>query len=161
MGNKSLPSAAWLAAKQRISLQQGVGVLSEQQDLAHPSLKASPAALNNFFNHFVSEKNLIRVRAHVTEGLGTTQRFLRWERSGDKLVRWPMQTMAAQWDRSKNLMTLSPLLISPTKTARIGVEQPVHDQLRPQLKDIDVEATPLADELSVHHRLPIERKAEA
>ena len=161
VGNKSLPSAAWLAAKQRISLQQGVGVLSEQQDLAHPSLKASPAALNNFFNHFVSEKNLIRVRAHVTEGLGTTQRFLRWERSGDKLVRWPMQTMAAQWDRSKNLMTLSPLLISPTKTARIGVEQPVHDQLRPQLKDIDVEATPLADELSVQELLLLgERTAD-
>jgi hypothetical protein len=148
-GSKSLPSNAWLAAKQRIALQQGVGVLSDDQNLAHPALKVSPGALNPFFNRFVSEKNLVRVRAHVTEGLGTTQRFLRWERKGEKLQPWPMQTIAAQWDRSKNSMTLSPLLSTPPKSSRIGVEQPVHDHLRPQLKDIDVEATPLADELSV------------
>ncbi|MFZ9520341.1 MAG: hypothetical protein ACO3A4_07680 [Silvanigrellaceae bacterium] len=153
VGNKSLPSNAWVAARQRIALQQGVGTLVDDQGLAHPTLKTSPGALNAFFSRFVSEKNLLRVRAHVTEGLGTTQRFLRWERKGEKLLPWPMQTIAAQWDRNKNAMTLSPLLTAPTRTSRIGSEQPVQDHLRAQLKDIDVEATPLAEEMSIQDLL--------
>jgi hypothetical protein len=128
------------------------------QPLVHPFLQNSPAALNSFFSRYLSEKNLIRVRAHVTEGLGTSQRFLRWEQHAGRLVPKALQTVAAQWDRSANTITLSPLQIAPQMVARVGTEQPIPAELRASLKNVDHELTPLANDLSVQELLGLGEK---
>jgi hypothetical protein len=156
----ALPSAGWTFYKQQTSNGQ---MLAQQADgsgeLSHPALKASSIALNNFFNTFVSEKNLIRVRAHVTEGLGSSQRFLRWERQESKIVRFPMQTVASQWDRSARTVSLNPLLSSPQKVVSVGTEQPVAGQQKSQLlRDVDLEATPLANDIAVPELLSLNDK---
>lgn len=151
---KILPSAGWQSARQSLPLNRGlVSISLTGQTLVHPLLQNSPVALNAFFSRYVSEKNLIRVRAHITEGLGTSQRFLRWERQAAKLVTTPLQTVAAQWDRSSNTITLSPLQNAPQKVARVGAEQPIPAELRASLKSVDLELTPLANDLSVQELL--------
>lgn len=159
LNKKSLPSAAWLATKQALPVNQGFGSRTvNPANLSHPALQTAPAALNGFFSRFLSENNLLRVRAHVTEGLGTSQRFLRWERQNGKVNRIPMQTIAAQWDRTANTITLSPLLSAPQIVSMVGTEQPTSGQWRAQLKDIDLEATPLAIDISVPELLSLGEK---
>lgn len=156
----ALPSAGWISFKQLPAQGQVLAQQTETgRELSHPALKASASALNNFFNTFVSEKNLIRVRAHVTEGLGSSQRFLRWERQDGKIVRFPMQTVASQWDRTARTVSLNPLLSSPQKVVSVGTEQPVAGQKKSQLlRDIDLEATPLANDIAVPELLSLSEK---
>lgn len=158
--NKVLPSVAWLNARQALSVPQGN--LSTMQGIAlpaFPALQANPSALNGFFQKFISEKNLIRVRAHITEGLGTSQRFLRWDRTGGKLALMPQQTYAAQWDRQANTVQLLSLLSQPETVVRVGAEQPTLGTARVQLKDVDLEETVLHQDVSVQELLSLKEKA--
>ncbi|NBO38337.1 hypothetical protein EBU99_07115 [bacterium] len=155
--NKSFPNQAWLTAKQALNAGHSLSVTAAQS-VAHPTLVARPQALSGFFAKYLSERNLIRVRAHVTEGLGTSQRFLRWEKQSGKLINVPMQTTSAFWDRKANIVTLNPLLVSPQNVARIGLEQPSTGAHRSLLRDVDLETTPLANDISLQELISLNEK---
>jgi hypothetical protein len=126
--------------------------------LAHPTLQANPAALAPFFAKFISEKNLIRIRAHITEGLGTSQHFYRWETQSGKISRAPLQTTSASWDRKADAVTLSPLLLNPQLSSRVGVEQIASEANRPLLRDVDLESTPMANDIDLHELISLNEK---
>jgi hypothetical protein len=159
MQKKNLPSSNWLSMRQSVPLNQGLtSIAVSHLNPAHPALQASPSALNSFFGRFATEKNLIRIRAHITEGLGTSQRFLRWDRQAEKLVPSALQTVAAQWDRVANTMTLSPQLTNAPRNLKAGDEQTIIAEQRAQLLNVDHELTPLAGDLSLQDLLSLGEK---
>lgn len=154
---QKFPDAQWAQIKQ--SLNAGRTLKNVNNTIpAHPTLQAQPAALNTFFAKHVSEKNLLRIRAHVTEGVGTSQHFYAWERHAGKIVRMPLQTTSAQWDRTANTVTLKPLLLNPLSSVRIGTEQTIAEETRVLLRDVDLEATPLANDIPPQDLLSLSEK---
>lgn len=156
---KRLPSPAWQTLKQSLFNSTGLSITSTGSlPLAHPKLKAEPTALNSFFARFVSEKNLLRVRAHVTEGLGTSQRFLRWERASGQFRRLPMQTTSTLWNRARSEISFTTLLTKPQDVIFVGQEQPSNLETRAQINDVDLDATLLAGDISLQHLLSLREK---
>jgi hypothetical protein len=156
---KSLPSQAWTTVRQSVPLTQGLSsVPLNAAGSAHPALQDSASALNTFFGKYATEQNLIRIRAHITEGLATSQRFLRWDRQGEKLVPSSLQTVSAQWDRVANTMTLSPQLMNAQKIVKITDEQSIQLEQRAQLLNVDHELTPLANDIPLQDLLSLGEK---
>jgi hypothetical protein len=159
ISKKNMPTAAWMTARQELlSRQEFSASTQSSQNLSHPALLSNPSALNGFFSKYISEKNLVRIRAHITEGLGTSQRFLRWDRRSENITRSVLQTYAAQWDRQSDQMIISAVLQNPHAVTRVGTEQPVSGSMKLQLKDIDVEQTLLANDFSAQQILSLGEK---
>jgi hypothetical protein len=151
------PDAQWASLKQALNTSRALKNISNA-NAAHPTLQNQPAALNAFFAKHISEKNLLRIRAHVTEGVGTAHHFYRWERQAGKLSRVALQTSSAQWNRTANTVTLKPLLLNPQLSARVGTEQPTAEETRILLRDVDLEATPLANDITLQDLVSLNEK---
>jgi len=151
------PNAEWLSLKQSLGANRNLKIVGKGV-LAHPTLQSNPAALAPFFARFISEKNLIRIRAHMTEGLGTSQHFYRWEKQAGKMARVALQTTSASWDRGANAITLSPLLMNPQLSSRVGVEQPASEANRQLLRDVDLESTPMANDIDPRELISLNEK---
>ncbi|MBM3381425.1 MAG: hypothetical protein FJY29_03195 [Betaproteobacteria bacterium] len=154
---QKFPDAQWNTLKQTLNTSRVLKNASNTP-ATHPTLQSQPAALNAFFAKNVSEKNLMRIRAHVTEGVGTAHHFYRWERQSGKLSRVALQTSSLQWDRTANTVTLKPLLLNPALTARVGSEQPINEETRILLRDVDLEATPLANDIALQDLASLNEK---
>lgn len=155
--NKLYPDSSWFAVKQSLTA-SGLLKTNKVSVPAHPTLMTEPQALNSFFKKYVSEANLIRIRTHTTEGLGTAQFFQRWELRSGKLTRVPLQTTAALWDRSANTLTLSPLLEAPRLWSRVGVDESPLENNRTLLRDVDAEGTPMAQDLPLRDLIALNEK---
>lgn len=151
------PNAEWLGLKQSLGSNQNLKIVGKGV-LAHPTLQTNPSALAPFFAQFVSEKNLIRIRAHITEGLGTSQHFYRFEKQAGKMARVTMQTTSASWDRGANAITLGPLLVNPQLSSTVGVEQPALNTNQKLLRDIDLESTPMANDIDPQELISLNEK---
>ncbi|MEY4065769.1 MAG: hypothetical protein RIR26_1977 [Pseudomonadota bacterium] len=151
------PDGSWFALKQSLAA-SGSLKTNKTAVPAHPTLVTQPTALNGFFKKYVSESNLIRVRSHTTEGLGSAQSFQRWDLRAGKLVRVPLQTTAAQWDRAANTMNLSPLLQNPRLSVALGNEELPLESNRVLLRDVDTDATPMATDLPSRELISLNEK---
>lgn len=157
LNKNSYPNATWQSAKQSLVANRQLKI-STDSPLAHPSLQANPASLNSFFSKYLSEKNLLRIRAHATEGLGTAQWFYLWEQQAGKQVRVSLQTSSAQWDRTSGLVTLKPLLADAQLTHKVGTEQSISEASLVLLRDVDSDSTPMAHDIALQNLISLNEK---
>lgn len=143
---KKIPDSAWLQLTQSFGLGQKIKTDSVSA-YAHPALAANPKALNQFFKTHISQRNLTRVRAHITEGLGTAQYFLLWEQRPSGLQKVKLQTSGATWDRSSDKLMLTPLLAQPSDYALVGAKLKTLPNQRLLVADADLESTVMADDI--------------
>lgn len=154
---KKLPDTEWLKLNQSFGLDQKLKTES-MNAYSHPALKSNPKALSTFFAANVSQKNLIRIRAHVTEGLGTAQYFLLWEHGQDGLRKTKLQTSGASWDRSADKLALTPLLAQPSHFALVGTKLKSLPLKRLLVRDVDLESTVMADDVSQKELIALSSK---
>ena len=154
---KKIPTSAWLQLTQSFGLGQKIKS-DAVNSYAHPALIADPQALTQFFKTHLSQKNLIRVRAHITEGLGTAQYFLLWENRAGRLQKVKMQTAGAIWDRTTDKLSVIPLLAEPSYYALVGAKMKTLQNPRLLVADADSEATVMADDIAQKELIALSSK---
>lgn len=157
LSEKKLPSDAWTQLKQSLGGEHTLRSAATRP-YAHPALQANPRALAPFFAAHISLKNLIRVRAHITEGLGTAQYFMLWEKTKGALQRKHLQTTGAAWDRSADTLTLAPLLNQPPQRVSVGQRLRVRPEQQLLVADVDLESTVLAEDITAKELIALSSK---
>lgn len=152
-----IPTIEWLQLKQSFGIGQKIKT-DALNAYAHPALVTDPQALTPFFKNNLSVKNLLRVRAHITEGLGTAQYFYLWENKKGSLQKVALQTTGATWDRSSDQLKVSPLLSEATHYARVGDKYRSIPTQRLLVADADLESTVMADDVSQKELLALNSK---